>query len=77
MCEQFDINDATQEMAVLLVVNYEQDYHNFKKSFNKLAVLTQCIRKQGLRKFNLSVASNVMKQLNQKTGGEHIRVKLP
>lgn len=42
-----------------------------------MAVLTQCIRKQGLRRFNLSVASNVMKQLNQKTGGEHIRVEFP
>jgi len=64
-------------MAVLFLVNYDNDYHNIKKSFNKLSVLTQCINKRNLKRFNLSVASNVMKQLNQKTGGEHIRIQLP
>lgn len=33
--------------------------------------------KRTARRLNLSVASNVMKQLNQKIGGEHIRVELP
>lgn len=59
--DEYYIKDRTQEMAVLLVLNHENDYHNFKKSFNKLAVLTQCMKKQGLKRFNLSVASNVMK----------------
>jgi len=45
LCEDYEIEDKTQDMAVLFIVNFENDYHTFKKSFNKLAVLTQCVRK--------------------------------
>ena len=42
-----------------------------------MSILTQCFTRRTGRRLNLSVASNIMKQLNQKTGGEHIRVSLP
>lgn len=48
-----------------------------KKAFAGHAILTQFMKRATARRLNLSVASNIMKQLNQKTGGEHIRVSLP
>lgn len=61
ICDEHNINDRTQDLAVLFLVNYENDYHNIKKSFNKLAILTQCMARKNAKRFNLSVASNVMK----------------
>ena len=40
-------------------------------------ILSQCVLKRTVRKFNMSVASNIMKQINSKIGGESVRVKLP
>lgn len=71
------LSDASAELAVVFLLNYESDYHVAKRTFAAHAILTQFVRRQNLRRLNLSVASNVMKQLNQKTGGEHIRVALP
>lgn len=71
------LQSATEDLAVLFLVNYENDYHVAKKAFAGHAILTQFLRRQTARRLNLSVASNVMKQLNQKAGGEHIRVSLP
>lgn len=71
------IKDGFKDLTVLFIVNYEQDYHEAKKVFAKLKVISQVIQRRNCRKFNLSIASNIMKQVNQKTGGEHIRVKLP
>ena len=59
------------------MVNHENDYHTAKKAFAELSILTQCFTRRTGKRLNLSVASNIMKQLNQKTGGEHIRVNLP
>ena len=60
-----------------MIVNRESDYNNIKNVFTDLNVLSQCIRRQTCQKMNLSVASNIMKQINSKIGGESIRIKLP
>ena len=43
----------------------------------RLDILSQVIVKSTAFKMNLSVASNIMKQINTKVGGESLRVKWP
>jgi aubergine len=77
ICQQARLKDPKEQLAVLFMVNHESDYHTAKKVFAEMSILTQCFTRRTGRRLNLSVASNIMKQLNQKTGGEHIRVNLP
>lgn len=46
------------------MVNHENDYHTAKKAFAEMSVLTQCFTRRTGKRLNLSVASNIMKQLN-------------
>ena len=60
------------------MINYDNDYQNYKIALNKLAISSQCIHRKSFdRGLNLSVASNIMKQINSKSGGESIQLKLP
>lgn len=77
VCAQHRLSAPMEQLAVLFMVNHENDYHTAKKAFAELSILTQCFTRRTAKRLNLSVASNIMKQLNQKTGGEHIRVGLP
>ena len=43
----------------------------------RLNVLSQVVTKSTAMKMNLSVASNIMKQINSKVGGESLRIKWP
>lgn len=60
-----------------MIVNYESDYTNLKGVFTDLNVMSQCIRRFTGQKMNMSVGSNIMKQINSKLGGESVRIKLP
>jgi len=61
----------------LILLNHQNDYTEVKKIFSKMDILTQCIQSFTAKKMNLSVASNVMKQVNTKVGGESLRMKWP
>jgi len=61
----------------LILLNHENDYPEVKKIFSRLDIMTQCIKAFTAKKMNLSVASNIMKQVNSKVGGESLRMKLP
>ena len=43
----------------------------------RLNIMSQVIVKSTASRMNLSVASNIMKQINTKVGGESIRLKWP
>ena len=60
-----------------MIVPHESDYTNIKGVFTDLNVMSQIIRRFTGQKFNMSVASNIMKQINSKIGGVSVRVKLP
>ena len=61
----------------IVIVGRQSDYPGIKQVFSKLGILSQCIQKFTAKKINLSVASNVMKQINSKMGGESLRMKWP
>ena len=69
--------EKNENIFALIVVNYENEYQNFKNIFSGMNILSQCVLKRTVRKFNMSVASNIMKQINSKIGGESVRIKLP
>lgn len=63
------------KIFVVVMINYDNDYHNYKLHLNGLGVSSQVIHRKsfgGRNGFNLSVASNIMKQINSKSGGESI-----
>jgi hypothetical protein len=60
-----------------MLLNHENDYPEVKKIFSRLSIMTQCIKSFTAKKMNMSVASNIMKQVNSKVGGESLRMKLP
>lgn len=61
----------------LMLLNHENDYPEVKKIFSRLDIMTQCIKSFTAKKMNMSVASNIMKQVNSKVGGESLRMKMP
>ena len=49
-----------------MVLERRTDYPALKKLFSRMDIMSQMILKQTARKINLSVASNIMKQINSK-----------
>ena len=64
-------------LFAIIIQNSRNDYNKFKGIFTKHSVMSQVILKMTARKMNLSVASNIMKQINSKVGGESVRMKFP
>ena len=74
--QESGVKDSSQYFGLMLL-NHENDYPEVKKIFSRLNIMTQCIKSFTAKKMNMSVASNIMKQVNSKVGGESLRVKLP
>ena len=53
------------------------DYNKLKVLCTSRNIMSQAVQKFTIKKMNLSVASNVLKQINQKLGGDSVRMKLP
>lgn len=61
----------------IFLLDWKDDYDKVKRILTELDLLSQIVTKQTSKKINLSVASNVIKQINSKLGGESIRIKMP
>jgi aubergine-like protein len=57
-------------LIVMIVLRCEYLYAKYKNICYKYNVVSQVISARTCRKFNLSVASNVMRQVNSKLGGD-------
>lgn len=68
---------APRKPFAIHLVGHPKDYGKLKYGYTKNNIMSQMITMSTARKINLSHASNIMKQVNTKTGGESIRVKLP
>ena len=62
---------------VVYMLDWPDDYDRVKRVLTELNLVSQIVTKQTCRKINLSVASNVIKQINSKLGGESIRIRMP
>ena len=72
-----DGKEKLENLFVFCIVSKDSEYVTCTKIFNEKAIPSQCVKKGTVIKMNLSVASNIIKQVNTKSGGESIRVKLP
>lgn len=72
--------DAKKRPSIVLVMlANERLYKNFKAVCYQQQVVSQCVRYQNFGKgggMNLSVASNVLRQINSKLGGDLFNLKL-
>jgi aubergine-like protein len=68
--------DASQFFAVY-VLDRKDEYDRVKRMLTDLNLLSQVVTKFTCKKINKSVSSNVVKQINNKVGGESIRIKMP
>lgn len=66
-----------KKLFAVIILEKKTDYAKFKSIFTRENVMTQVVTKFTARKMNLSIATNVMKQINSKMGGESIRIKYP
>lgn len=62
---------------VLIVLDREHNYSAFKNFFSAKGIPTQVVRVQNAMKGNLSVASNVLKQMNPKMGVDNYSLQIP
>lgn len=60
-----------------MILDRSTDYPKIKNIFTKNDVMSQVVLKRTCKKINLSIGTNIMKQVNSKIGGESIRVKFP
>ena len=68
---------SSKQIFAVIVLDKRTDYPRFKCCFTSENVMTQVVTKQTARRINLSIATNIMKQINSKIGGESIRIKFP
>ena len=66
-----------RDYFAISLLNNQNDYTDVKRVFSSMNILSQCIQSFTAKKMNLSVASNIMKQINSKVGGESLRMKWP
>ena len=64
------IKKSGEPSIVLLMLPQERQYKLYKNICYNLNVVTQVLAARTVRKFNLSVATNVLKQINSKLGGD-------
>lgn len=76
-CDDFKKQGSNKKMFAVMILDRRNDYPKIKGIFTRKNIMSQVILKQTSRKMNLSVASNIMKQINSKLGGDSIRVKFP
>ena len=61
----------------LAVLGRESNYKMFKEVFGEFRIPSQVVTTRNGNSFNLSKATNVLKQINSKTGGDLFTMKFP
>lgn len=62
---------------VLFVVQRENNYEQFKEIMLKYSIASQVVTFRNGSKFNLSKATNILRQINSKAGGDLYHLKFP
>ena len=71
------LQERKQKFFAIFILNKAHDYTKIKQFISRHNVLSQVVLKFTARKMNLSVASNIMKQVNSKIGGTSIKMRMP
>lgn len=62
---------------VVILLRYENNYPAYKELMQKFRMPSQVITRQNANRFNLSKASNILRQVNSKMGGDLYTLKFP
>jgi len=73
----FYVKKHGSPLIIVMLLPYEDQYFEFKKVAYSFGVPSQVITIPKARKFNMSVASNVLRQMNIKMGGELYTLQMP
>ena len=63
--------------ACLVVLGREHNYKMYKEVFGEFRIPSQVVTCRNGNSFNLSKATNILKQINSKTGGNLFTMKFP
>ena len=64
-------------MMCVAILSNESNYAMFKEVTQKYSIPSQVVTRRNADKFNLSKATNILKQINSKTGGDLFKMKFP
>lgn len=64
-------------LICVAVLGYEGNYPLFKEVFQSYMMPSQVITRRNGEKFNLSKATNILRQINSKIGGDLFQLKFP
>ena len=59
------------------VLSNEDNYAMYKEVFEDYRICSQIVTRRNAEKFNMSKASNILKQINSKIGGDLFEMKFP
>ena len=59
------------------ILSQESNYPMFKEVFQEFSICSQVVTRRNAEKFNLSKATNILKQINSKIGGDLFYMKFP
>ena len=62
---------------VVVVLGFEQNYRMYKELFHEFKIPSQVITVRNGRSFNMSKASNILRQVNSKIEGDLFHLKFP
>lgn len=64
-------------IIVLVVLGHESNYPMYKLTFDKYRMPSQVVTAKNARSFNASKASNIIRQMNSKSGGDLFEMQFP
>ena len=67
----------THPSIVVSLLSYESNYAMFKHLMLQYRMPSQVVTVKNVMKFNYSKASNILKQMNSKIGGDLYNMKFP
>lgn len=70
-------NQFRHPMMVVMVLQRESHYEQFKDIMLRYQITSQVITFRNGNKFNLSKATNILRQINSKAGGDLYHLKVP
>lgn len=66
-----------QPNLVMCLIQFEDNYSKYKNLLLKYQMVSQVVTCFNVKKFNLSKASNILRQVNAKMGGDLYTMKFP
>jgi len=77
MIDEKNNNQFRHPLIVLAVLGRENNYPMYKLTFDKYQMPSQVVTARNAKSFNPSKASNIIRQMNSKVGGDLFSMKFP